>query len=838
MLLIALWASPAAAQEPSYQRHVSALFSRLGCNGGACHGAVKGQNGFRLSLFGADPTGDAERLLREFGGRRIDLNNPAASLLLKKASGQAEHGGGVRLQAGSAEYEIIRKWIAGGAKIDAEAKAHIKELRVAPAQRAAKPGEGYSLKVEAAFVDGSSEDVTAYCSFTSLDAAAANVDATGQVTARMPGEAVIIVRYRAQPAMARILVPRPGTADFPEVKSHNFIDNHVLAKLKQMNLPPAGVADDAVFLRRACLDVAGELPAPCEVRAFLSDASADKRSKKIEELLQRPGHAALWTMKFCDLLKAADFGVYADALSLEADAPRFQAWVRARMDENTPYDQFVERILLATSKEGHSADEYAKEVAAVMEGYGPEHKDLDIYRKRKTLDLYWMRRGSDSVGGAMQVAHSFLGLRLECAQCHRHPHDIWRQEDLLDFANFFMRVRTVGFQDQNDKRFPDMAAIKKKYDDEAKQLEVEIKKRREGEGKKLDEAMKAAKTPEEKKTTTAKMESFRKEMQDLDRKAKMLPEIGRRLLQAESRVLPPGPTAKVTSTLGSKESKTFRLLGESESITAPSGRDPREIVMAWMRKPDNPFFARAIVNRVWAHYFGRGLIDPPDNLSAFNPATHPELLKELCDGFIANKYDLRWLHRTILNSRTYQQATALSADAAIDRVNYASFPLRRLPAEVLLDAINSATGTTEKMDMKYYHWPDEMRTVEVPFSPKNPFVTFVLETYGRPKRNAAVQCDCERDGSASVFQVLALANHPRLWEKLRDPSGRIAKLVQDVPDNPKRIEELFLAVVSRRPSEAERSACLKFMSESDSPEKGLQSVLWSLLNTREFLLQH
>src|SRR5262249_60336493 len=119
-------------------------------------------------------------------------------------------------------------------------------------------------------------------------------------------------------------------------------------------------------------------------------------------------------------------------------------------------------------------------------------------------------------------------------------------------------------------------------------------------------------------------------------------------------LLPPGKTAKVTSTLGTAESGTFRLLGEGDPVTVPADKDLRELVVEWMRRPDNPYFDRAIVNRVWAHYFGRGIIDPPDNVSAFNPATHPELLKELCDGFVRNKYDLRWLHRTILNSRTYQ----------------------------------------------------------------------------------------------------------------------------------------------------------------------------------------
>lgn len=857
----------ARAEEPSYQRHVSALFSKLGCNAGNCHGAVKGQNGFRLSLFGADPDGDYARLMREFGGRRINLTDPSASLLLRKATGQAEHGGGVRLRTDSFEYELLRNWIAAGAKADDAARSRAKELKVSPLEQVTKKGETYKLKVEAQFSDGITEDVTAYCSFESMDSAVATVDATGTVTAKGVGDATIIVRYRAQPAMARVLVPRPDTAAFPDVKPSNFVDTHVLAKLKRLNLPPAALADDATFLRRVHLDVTGELPTPEEVRKFFEDTSPDNRAKKIEELLKRPGHADLWTLKFCDLLKAADFGVYADALTLEADAPRMQAWIRARMVENTPYDQFVERILLATSREGRTMDEYAAEVKALFEGYSPGRKDLELYAKRKTLDLFWQRRGSDGVSGTLQVAHAFLGLRLECAQCHRHPHDNWQQEDLLDFANFFMRVRTVGFQGDNEKKFTDAAAFYKKFNDEAKTLETDVKKRKEGEGKKLDEDAKKAQadatkltaeiaklekekgdadTIAKKKTeladakdVIAKADAYRAETAAMEKRSKMLPEVARRIMQAESRVLPPGKTAKVVSSLGTAESKTtMRLLGETYTLGLNYQGDPREVVMAWMRKPDNPYFAKAIVNRVWAHYFGRGIIDPPDNLSAFNPATHPELLKELCDGFVANKYDLRWLHRTILNSRTYQQSSTPAKGSESDRTHYAYFPLRRLPAEVMLDALNTATGTTEKMDMKYYHWPDEMKTIEVPYAPKNGFVNFVLETYGRPSRNSAVQCDCERENSASILQVLALANHPQVWLKIRDVNGRVAKLMKEKLDDTQRVELLFLATVSRLPTANERDACLKFVKEAESPEKGFQGVLWGLMNTKEFLLQH
>ncbi|MBY0514392.1 MAG: DUF1553 domain-containing protein [Gemmataceae bacterium] len=866
-VLLALVAAEARAESPSYQRHVTALFSKLGCNAGTCHGAVRGQNGFRLSLFAADPAGDHARLLREFGGRRLDFADPDASLILRKATGRSEHGGGVRVQPGSFEYDVLRKWVASGAPADAAAASAVKELRVSPAEQVAKPGEGYRLKVEARFADGSSEDVTAYCSFESLDAGTATVDVAGTVTPRIVGDAAVIVRYRSQPALARVLVPRPGSSPFPDVKPLNAIDTHVLAKLRRLNLPPADLADDATFLRRACLDVTGELPAPAEVRAFLADPSPDKRAKKIDELLTRPGHAALWTMKFCDVLKAADFGVSADALSLEQDAPRFQAWVRARLDENTPYDVFVERILLATSRDGRDMDEYAAEVKGLMEGYGPARNDVELYRNRKTLDLFWQRRGADGVGGTLQVAHAFLGLRLECAQCHRHPSDVWQQNDLLDFANFFMRVRKVGFEGDNEKRFPDAAAAKKRFDDDAKKLEAEVKKRKEGDGKRVEEDARKAKADVDRltaeiarleklpkppadvlaekkpelaaaKEALAKAEKYRQETADLERRAKLYPEVGRRLLQAEIRLLPPGKFASVTSPIGTKESKAFRLLGETEPATIPADGDPRAVVMAWMRRPDNPYFARAVANRVWAHYFGRGIVDPPDNLSSFNPATHPELVKELCDGFVANRYDLRWLHRTILASRTYQQACTPRPQSATDRTHYAAFALRRLPAEVLLDALNAATGTAEKMDMKFHHWPDDLKTVEVPFAPKNEFVAFVLENFGRPRRNAAVQCDCERDGSPSVFQVLALANHPRVWEKVRDPNGRVARLLKEQPDDTKRVEELFLATVSRPPTDAEREVCVKYVTAADSPEKGLQGVLWGLLNTREFLLQH
>ncbi len=838
IILVLLLAPAAQAQDvaPQFSRHVAAVFSKAGCNSGACHGSVNGQNGFRLTLFGASPALDHERLLREFGGRRLNFESPEASLLLLKATGAASHGGGVRLAVGSPGYDTLLRWIAGGAKLDAVEKSRLTMLRVTPAEHTAKPGESYRLKVEATFADGSSEDVTALCTYESMDRHVAAVERDGQVQIKGAGDAALIVCFRADPAVALVLAPRVSNEPFPDVAAANFIDKHVLAKLKRLNIPPAPLADDLTFLRRVHLDVTGALPTPAEIRAFAADKKADKRAGKIDELLNRPGYAAVWTLKFCDILNANDYGVYADGMSQEQDAPRFQQWVRARLEENIPYDQFVERILTATSREGRSLDAWGKEVIDVNEGYTTPRTDITLYAKRKTLDLYWQRRASAGVSGTLQVAHSFLGLRLECAQCHRHPHDIWQQDDLLSFANFFMHVRQPGFQGDSEKKFPETAAYVKNMNAESKKLADQAKQMRDTVGKKLDAEAKQSKSKEAQDA----LMKFQMEVGTLERRAKALPEYGRRIMHAEVVHLPATKesAAKVTSPLGTQESRNYRLLGETKNLDLPKDQDPRGLVIAWMRRPDNPYFAKAIVNRVWAHYFGRGIIDPPDHLSPLNPPTHPELLDELCQGFIRNGYDLKWLHRTILNSRTYQQSSQASAANRTDRSNYGYFYYRRLPAEVLVDALNQATGVSEDMDMKYFHWRPEWKTVEIPYAPKNAFVTFMLEQFGRPQRNSGVQCDCERDSNASVLQVLSLANHPRVRQKIADDKGQVARLMKAHADNDKRIEEIFLVTLCRPPSAAEKQACMKYVRESASGAEGLRGVMWSLLNTREFLLQH
>jgi hypothetical protein len=868
--LIGLRAADAQVADPQFGRHVVAVFSRMGCNAGTCHGAVQGKNGFRLSLFGAKPELDHQQLVRDQMGRRIDMLTPANSLLLLKATGRVPHAGGKLLAPDSAEYKVLHDWIAAGAVLDAETKRRVTQLTVSPREHLLKPGESYRLRAEATFADGAVEDVTGLCAFQSLDRGTATVDANGNVTAAGTGDVTILVRYRDEPASALALVTQTSATPFPEVTAHNFIDEHVLNKLRKLGIPPAEIIDDATFLRRVRLDVTGQLPAPDEVRSFLADTSATKRAQKVDQLLSEPGYAALWTLKFCDLLGASDFGVYADGLAEHYEAPRFQAWVRARLEENVPYDEFAARIIGATSREGRSIDDWSQEVIALQTGYATPRKDLELYAQRKTLDAYWQRRDATGVPGAMQIAHTFLGLRLQCAQCHRHPHDVWQQDDLLSFANFFTRVRRVGFEGDNEKRFPEAAARFKQLEAEGKQLVEDAKKLKEGKVKELAEKAKTADQDRnrvrneiakaEKDGATAEIEAKRaqlaaseqviaehkaaqEEANNLERRGKMLgDEVAKRVLHAgifhRTDEQAQKTFASVDSPLGQQSSKEYRLLGRREPLTLSPDEDPREQVVAWLRRPDNPFFARAIVNRVWAHYFGRGLIDPPDDLSPLNPCTHPALLDELSRRFVEAKYDLKWLHRTILASRTYQHSSQATPANAADRTNYSHFPLRRLPAEVLLDAVNQVTGTREDFGMKYFHWPENISTVEVPYVPQNGFVTFVLEQFGRSERNSSAQCDCQRQSEASLLQVLSLANHPRVWQKIADPQGRATQLAKQFETPAQRVEELYLCTVGRLPDKAEVAACEAHLRDAASPEAGLHTVLWSLLNTKEFVLQH
>ncbi len=810
---------------PLFSRHVVPVLARLGCNaGGSCHGIVKGQNGFRLSLFGAQPALDFERLTREFGARRLDLQEPDRSLILLKATGQAPHGGGKRTEVGSSDYQILRGWIAAGCPLDDGAKSRVTRLVVQPGEQVLKVGASCRFQVTATYSDGTSADVTHLCRFETPDEETATVDANGSATARNVGDTAVIIRYGSEPVLASLLVvPGKSRKPFPEVKAYNFIDDHILAKLRALDLPPAPLCDDAAFLRRLYLDVTGYLPPPEEVRTFLADRTADKRHRKIDEVLARPGHAEIWAAKFSDLIKPVERGNEGsnNLLGGQVLRIRFYEWLRARLQENVPYDQLVERIIVSSSLEGRPVEQWVAEVEALRAEPARKEKRplgeplLSVYNQRRTLDLYWERDGATGVAGAMQFAHAFLGLRLQCAQCHRHPYDVWQQDDLLSFANFFTAVNTGG-QRQNS---PEVAAYAAKIKPELQAWTEEVKK--------LSQSKEAAD-----KTKAAQLQ------------AKI--NAAQMLLASEVAPLTTGVVAGVSvkSPLGTQESRVTRLLGDKAVTTVPEGQDRRQLVIAWLRRPDHPFFAKALVNRVWAHYFGRGIVDPPDNLSPLNPPSHPRLLDELSRGFIQSGYDLRWLHRTILQSRTYQQSHEADPASGNDRRNYARFYLRRLPGEVILDVLNQATAAKEKYPPTWIFREGERAVLSAGvmvdvynfYNINDPFRYLV---FGRQLRRTNVQCDCEQGRDIALPQLLFLANHEEVQRKITADNGRVAQLAANTKlDNAQRLEELFLNALGRLPSSDEMKAGLEHLRTSAGLRKGLEEVLWSLVNTREFQLNY
>lgn len=761
-------------QDVSFERHVAPLLGRYGCNAGACHGSFQGKGGLRLSLFGYSATMDYLALTRDGLGRRVNVADPEKSLLLLKPASRVPHEGGLRFARDSWPYQVIRTWIAQGAK---QRPGHgiLKQLDIHPREYSfAGPGETVALQVVAEFTDGSREDVTPFCAFRAQDDYIADVAATGQVRGLHPGDTAVVISYGGNLATARVLVPAPLASGFiyPHVAENNFIDHQVFAKLRKLHIVPSDLAGDAEFLRRVTLDTIGTLPSPQEVRDFLADTRPDKRGRKIDELLAHPMHAALWATKLCDIT-ANNLDVMEDPPELGPKrAKMWHDWFRKRIAENLPYDRIVRGILTATSRDGLGVKEWiGREVRLheqLRQGFQTDYAD------RPSLDLFWRRLTNEDFFPLEQMgeltATAFLGVRLECAQCHKHPFDRWTQSDYRAWANLFGQTKFGSS--------PEVTATVANL---------------------LEERRKAA--PGKAGPPLPRLREVYVSNEPLRRFRD--PESGGRL--------------------------SARALGGLE--IALEG-DARARLCDWLTAPDNPYFARAFVNRVWAHYFGVGFVMPVDCFSAANPPSNEPLLNTLAEDFIGHSFDIRHLERAILNSRTYQLSSRPNATNVEDRHNYARAYARRLMAEVVADALDAALGVTEERGPGL---PPRCRAIEAaPNRVQNEHLAMIFRTFGRPARTTT--CDCERSADPAVPQTLFLMSDPVLLKKLT--TGRLARLLAEKRPNGDVIEELFLATLSRLPDERERQAARAHVASKNDRIRGLVDVLWALINTREFILNH
>ena len=701
----------------SFRNHVQSVLTKRGCNQGACHGAAAGKGGFNLSLRGYDPESDFLAVTRGARGRRIVPGDPARSLLLTKPTGAVPHKGGLRIEPGDDDYRVLSEWIAAGTPEPLADDPRIDRLEILPERVTLAAGDVQPTVVIAHFTDGRTEDVTARAKFTAADATVCTVSDDGVATVVGAGEGPIVAWYLARNVVSTVVVPRaetPAEGAYASVPRTNLIDELVLEKLNDLNLPVSPRCDDATFLRRATLDVAGRLPTPDEVRAFLADAAPDKRERLVDELLASPGYVDYWTHKWSDLLLVSGERLRPKAVET------FYGWIRERVERNAGWDEFARGVVTA---QGSTFDNGAANFFAL-------HQDPETM--------------------AETTSAAFLGMSIACAKCHDHPLEKWTNDQYYAFANLFGRVRGKGWGGDF----------------------------RNGDGDRT---------------------IFLADSGDLIQPRTGAPQ-------------PPAPL-------------------DADALPADFVGDRREILADWLVDPANPYFSRAIVNRVWEHYLGVGIVDAVDDLRLTNPPSNEELIAALADRLVAEDWDLKRLMRLILTSETYQRSSLPEPGAEADTRYYSHFYPRRLKAEVLLDAFSSATGApTTFADL-----PAGTRAVQLKDSALD---SYFLDTFGRAERLKT--CSCERTEMPSMKQVLHVMNGGTVNEKLAAADNRLAAgLAAGLPDGA-LIDEAYLASVGRYPTGGETAAVEDLLAGTTGDQKRavLEDLYWGLLSSREFLFQH
>jgi hypothetical protein len=699
----------AAADRPvSFKLDVMPVFMKTGCNVGSCHGAARGKDGFRLSLFGFDPDGDHYRLTREMNGRRVNLAVPLESMMLEKATGKVPHTGGKRLEEGGELHQEIVRWLQAGAPTDAATVAVPVSLELYP-RSAVLDGKGATQKltVRAKYSDGSDRDVTHLAFFMSNNDRSAAVTQEGVVTAGERGEAFITARFETfNVGVPFIVLPKGIQFTFPDTPENNYIDTLVFNKLKKLRMAPSGLCDDATFLRRVYLDIVGTVPTADEARKFLDDADPKKREKLVDELLSRKEFVELWVMKWAELLQIRS----TNTVSYKSTLLYFN-WLQDRISNNVPMDEMVRELL--SSKGGTFAN-------AATNFYQVETDTLKLTEN---------------------VAQVFMGMRIQCAQCHNHPFDRWTMDDYYSFATFFSQVGRKGGEDPRELIIFNAGGGEVNH-------------------------------------------------------------------PTKGRPLPP------------------KFLGGE--VPNVQGKDRRQVLADWLASDKNPYFATNLANIVWTHFFGKGVVDPVDDVRVSNPASNDELLLELGKRFRGYKYDFRKLIRDICTSRTYQLATQANLSNELDSRNFTRASVRRLRAEVLLDVVSQVTETKNK----FQGLPLGARAVQIADGQAS---TYFLTTFGRATRETV--CSCEVKMEPNLSQALHLLNGDTVTSRVQS-GGVIAKALAAKHAPSQIIEELYLRCLSRRPNRMELINLCTLVNEAADKQKALEDVFWAILNSREFLFNH
>ena len=749
----------------SFQRGVLPVLTKSGCNQGGCHGKEAGQNGFRLSLRGFAPDWDHEWITRDVNGRRINYAFPEKSLLVQKASGGVQHEGGTRFRKDSPAWKTLVNWIKARAPGPIEDEAMPVALDVTPNESTLRPGDSLTLKVLARESDSSTSDVTWLAQFFSNDEALLHVTPEGKVTARGHGDATVRVHFLNLVQVVRFTIPFEHEVS-PELytEHRSAIDAPLFAKLEALRLPPAEDCGDAEFVRRAYLDTIGVLPTAKEVTAFLQDPAADKRAQLADHLLARPEWLDYWTLQLCDVLQNRRERDH-DVRGVKG-VRAFHAWLRSRLAYDAGWDQITRDVLTAS-------------------GDVREHPEIGYF-----ITLIGEHREVEKSDVPDGVAQSFLGTRIGCARCHNHPLERFTQDDFYHFAAFFAKT---GLDRKDPQKGGTRLLVESREETEQKKRIAETEKR-------LREAKDTGKPQNE-----------------IDGLQNQIANHQKRL--AELRARPPQVNHPRT------RKPVLAQALDGKAIDFGNVADPRTALADWIIA--SPDFSGAMVNRLWRHFFAVGLVESVDDLRSSNPPSNAKLWDLLTTEFRDSKFDLRHMMRLILTSRAYQLSSTTRPENQTERRFFSHYYARRLPAEVLLDAMASATGVPDE----FAGYPVGLRAVQLP----EPSVSsYFLTLFGRSDRVTA--CACERSGEVTLPQLLNLRNGSELERQLSAPDGRLSTLLKD-PDNQVVTDALYLNSIARLPTDAERTLVNTSLA-NDTRELVFRDLFWALLNSKEFTFNH
>ncbi|MFO1063559.1 MAG: DUF1549 and DUF1553 domain-containing protein [Pirellulales bacterium] len=739
-----------SSQSPVFPREITALMGKSGCNLGTCHGSLHGKGGFRLSLRGDDPLMDFATIVRGDAVRRIDPIAAGDSLLIKKPAGLTAHQGGIRFAKDSPEAILLKRWIEEGCRwnavTDASPPATIDEhrpdetltrLSVVPAETwAASSARDQQLVVIAEFADGTSRDVTDWSRFEPSEATGVSVSSSGLVHADRPIDTAVSIAYLNGRTAARLtFLPASSSTSATENTTRTVaspLDERIDEQLARMQLQAMPAASDSVFLRRVYLVTIGRLPTAEEARNYLNDATSDKRERLVDRLLNDRGYAVLWALRWSDLLRNEQ-----KVMSPEG-AAGWHRWMADQIANDRPLTEFAAEL-----------------VSTVGSTY--EHPPASFHRTHR-----------DPETAAETIGQVFLGVRLQCARCHNHPFDVWKQDDYYGLAAYFTTIERKQVENSPKDQF-DKHIIS---GDEIISL--------------------AGKAPT---------------------------------------IMHPGRAEQfVPKPLG------IPFVAQSERPPEPTTVKPLKSLSRWLTQ-DNRRFARNMANRIWYHVMGRGIVDPPDDFRDSNPASNPQLLEYLTDRLIAGGYSTRTLTREILLSQAFSRASAYHAgdeQSLNATAQFAGYPLHRMPAEILLDAVCDVTGVADDSVEKGIQPATTTAERRAVYRSEVPSRAGFLTAFGKPNR--LLVCECERSSDTSLGQSLILVNGVETRDKLSAGDNQLARLLKMQNDPDRLMEELVLTALTRMPTAEERAKLRAYFDAAADRRAALEDILWALLNSKEFVL--